>query len=770
MRLAFFTSITNSYFSKARVLARSVKSFYPESEFVLALLDSEVADLRGVEPSIDRVLTIGENDVDNFRQWIYFHDVVEACTAQKGLVIESLLLEDRFDAVIYLDPDIKVFSRLTELEEALEKHSVVLTPHLTTPSPTDAGVQDNELAASIHGTYNLGFLALKNTEQGLAVATWWKNRLLKYCFDEKERGIFTDQKWFDLVPALFDDVFVLRHPGYNIATWNIENRRISREGEFLSVNQRPVRFVHFSGYDSGAHMQMLDRYASDQPEFRALSLEYAEELDLLRVPGIDDKEWVYRRNKIGQVIQRDWRRRYRDDSLLRSSFGDPFVVSGEALRRFHEVDPLSRAIIAGKHPAEILSIFESLDQSNSGTHLSGPVSISDALMRISSFLSNERPTIGMISHGLGGGVEVHLAELVSLVISHCNVVIFSVTKSHEHFWVLKVSICGVTGSLIEEQIVSETDTLFGLIENIGCSRFHVHSVFGSESFWLPYLLAASIPFDVTIHDYALLTDNWSMNDESGGTLSLKKQDEMVAAVRRQPQRLEAIEEFLGKAARVIFPSQSSRERFSAIIGIREPVTAYHPEFPPPELIKRQPFRRPSIDHVMKIGILGDLASHKGLAQVIDFITFGLRNDLSFEVHHFGAPHPALNGEVTDHGRYIRRELPKLVSDASIDLIWLPSQVHETYGYAVSDALMTRLPIVASSVGAYPERLSGAELVSVLPPDAKAEEVWETVRRLFFEGEPVWIGAGRTGSGMLIESRSFYPNRYLEPLIKTEWKR
>jgi hypothetical protein len=766
MKLAFFTSITNSYFSKARILARSVKSVYPESEFVVALLDDEVEDLTKLEPSIDRVIAIGEEHVENFKQWIYFHDVVEACTAQKGLVIEKLLLEKKFDAVVYLDPDIKVFSPLKELEDALAKYSTVLTPHLTSPSITDDGVQDNELAASIHGTYNLGFLAIKNSEQGLAVASWWKNRLLKYCFDEKNRGIFTDQKWFDLVPALFDGVHILRHPGYNIATWNIENRVISREADDLRVNHQPLRFIHFSGYDSGAHKQMLDRYAADQPEFRVLSLEYSEELESLFVPGVDDKEWVYKRNVFGEAIHRDWRRRYRDDALLRSTFKDPFLVSGEGMRRFHEIDPLSRAIMAGFSPEKILSKIESRNCMDMETR-STDGEIAHIRRRVLSTLTIGRPTIGMVGHGLGGGVEVHIAELVPLLTAQCNVVGFSVVRKQDSKWRLTVSVYGTSGTVVEGTLTSDIHTLVDFIEGIGCSRFHVHSIIKSEAFWLPFFSATRTPFDVTIHDYALLTDNWSMNDHSGGTLSLEKQDEALLDTQDQPHRLAAVKHFMAKAERVIFPSRSARERFTSVIPVNNPVVAYHPEFPPPELLARPTFTRPRVDHVVKIGLLGDLANHKGLSQISNFIKFGLQKGLNFEVHHFGAPHPVLSGEVTNHGRYERGELPRLVVEASIDLIWLPSQVHETYGYAVSDALMTRLPIIASSVGAYPERLSRLEMVSVLPPDADPEVTWVTVQRLIMEGEAVWVGAGRETGTSLVNSRSFYVNGYLVPLIKRE---
>jgi hypothetical protein len=59
------------------------------------------------------------------------------------------------------------------------------------------------------------------------------------------------------------------------------------------------------------------------------------------------------------------------------------------------------------------------------------------------------------------------------------------------------------------------------------------------------------------------------------------------------------------------------------------------------------------------------------------------------------------------------------------------------------------------------------MVSVLPPDADPEVTWVTVQRLIMEGEAVWVGAGRETGTSLVNSRSFYVNGYLVPLIKRE---
>src|SRR5205085_279856 len=105
---------------------------------------------------------------------------------------------------IYIDPDIAIFHPLDNIVKLLDDHSIVLTPHQTEPDATPNAVRDNEMNSLKYGVYNLGFVAARNDAAGRKFADWWARRLYLACFDDVPNGIFTDQKWCDLVPSLFD--------------------------------------------------------------------------------------------------------------------------------------------------------------------------------------------------------------------------------------------------------------------------------------------------------------------------------------------------------------------------------------------------------------------------------------------------------------------------------------------------------------------------------------------------------------------------------------
>lgn len=325
----FFTSITTNYLPKARILAKSVNRYCPDSQFTLVIADKLPQDFNFDNEPFDQILFIDDLNipVDNLKQWIFKHSVVELCTAIKGQAFCLLLEQASHDKVIYMDPDTVVFSNLSDLEKRLEEHSVVLTPHLTEPEKTTRGIMDNEVCALQHGTYNLGFLAIKNTTEGLKFARWWRDRLIDYCYDDIPNGLFTDQKWANLAPAFFDDIYIERNPGYNVATWNLSNRIIMKKGNEYHVNGYPLMFYHFSGFDSGAQEAMLNVYGSSNAAFE-LRKWYIEALKSEGQSTLGETPVVYDYFSNGETITKMHRYVMRTRQDVSESFKDkdPFIA------------------------------------------------------------------------------------------------------------------------------------------------------------------------------------------------------------------------------------------------------------------------------------------------------------------------------------------------------------------------------------------------------------------------------------------------------------
>lgn len=266
MKKAVFTSCNLYYLDRALVLANSIKKHDIDVDFYLIL--SDYVDQEYFEndcfKSIDYVIDPCDVGIPDFHSWCFQYDVIEMCTAVKGYCLK-FLLEEGYDAVIYLDPDIACFSSINFLFNTLKKHSIILTPHQLEPAKDLLCLKDHELAAHKYGIYNLGFVGASSSVEGHLFANWWSIRLRDFCLDDIPNGMFTDQKWCDAVPSYFSNYKIIRNYGCNVASWNLAERKIYiREDNIYVNNLHKLVFYHFTKYfKEGYHQTKIYAQTTD---------------------------------------------------------------------------------------------------------------------------------------------------------------------------------------------------------------------------------------------------------------------------------------------------------------------------------------------------------------------------------------------------------------------------------------------------------------------------------------------------------------------------
>jgi glycosyltransferase involved in cell wall biosynthesis len=241
---AIFTIVSANYIGFAATLMQSVRKHHPNAARFIILSDA-YRDFPDIDLAAE-VIACDELNIaflDNMKLW---YSVIEFNTAVKPFVFSYMFNDTEFSSAVYLDPDILLFSPLEEVYFALEDHSVVLTPHMM--KSLQDGKEPSDLTIMKSGVYNLGFLGLKNDLDARNLVKWWSERLFAHCRVDIAGNMFTDQRWMDLAPVLVDKPYILRHPGYNVAYWNIVHRRVAltAEGDW-TVDDAPLRFFHFSG-------------------------------------------------------------------------------------------------------------------------------------------------------------------------------------------------------------------------------------------------------------------------------------------------------------------------------------------------------------------------------------------------------------------------------------------------------------------------------------------------------------------------------------------
>ena len=259
-----FTIAARNFIPSATVLHQSLQEQHPDVQFFLALCDDDT----GVEETSLGYGLIRLADLRDIRVWAMAerYNITELCTAIKPMVFGALMQRFPGRAICYFDPDILITGPLIELQQAFaDGAQVVLTPHVIGPSPRPDLFADDTLLR--FGAYNLGFLGVRDTAATRGLMRWWAGKLEHQCLIDLPHGLFVDQKWADLFPSLVDHAVILRHPGYNVAYWNLLERQVRFMDGTWTSNGEPLRFVHFSGHTVqrpdvfSRHVNYLDRPA-----------------------------------------------------------------------------------------------------------------------------------------------------------------------------------------------------------------------------------------------------------------------------------------------------------------------------------------------------------------------------------------------------------------------------------------------------------------------------------------------------------------------------
>ena len=322
------TIVAKNYLSYARVLARSFAEHRPNDRCWVLVID-EVEGYLAPESEPFELVVPADLGIESFDRMAALYGVLELSTAVKPWLLRHLLKERGLDRIVYLDPDIRLYDDLAEVDRLLNGNHMVVTPHLTDPMPRD-GRKPSETDILISGCFNLGFLGLREHPDTDSLIEWWSERLETDCVVAPELGLFVDQRWLDFAPGLLRGFAVLRDPGYNVAYWNLPSRELRHRDGRYTVNGRPLRFFHFSGFEAD-HRYRLSRH-QDRIELmpgtalHRICNEYADELV---ENGYDEtRGWPYSWATLPNGVELDepLRKVYREavleGALPRSPFSD----------------------------------------------------------------------------------------------------------------------------------------------------------------------------------------------------------------------------------------------------------------------------------------------------------------------------------------------------------------------------------------------------------------------------------------------------------------
>jgi len=240
------TIVSKSSLSLARVLADSFRRQHPDVPFFVALADEVDGYFDpAAEPfALIRLRELQLPALAGFVRRYSQQELTYACTPY----LLAHLLDRGFSRVAFFKQESLVTGDLTPELELLREHCIVLTPHLLEPLASDDQLE-REAVILQSGVFNVGFLGISESAEARRFLLWWQDRLCEHCRHDVPSGIHFEQRWLDLVPSFFEGVAMVRDPGFNVAHWNLPDRTVRTDGDAITVDGRPCRFVRFSGFD-----------------------------------------------------------------------------------------------------------------------------------------------------------------------------------------------------------------------------------------------------------------------------------------------------------------------------------------------------------------------------------------------------------------------------------------------------------------------------------------------------------------------------------------
>lgn len=339
------------------------------------------------------------------------------------------------------------------------------------------------------------------------------------------------------------------------------------------------------------------------------------------------------------------------------------------------------------------------------------------------------PRVLAVSHSVGGGTQRHVWELAQYLRE--QVIFLLLTPLADH--------CVRVQWLDEKEGFAQdfhwptaSDQLVALLRELGVCHVHYHHFFGLDTqvMYLHERLGGpqGVSYDFTVHDYysacpqiSLTTAHKTYCGEQGVSQCTACLQERPAATR------ETIEDwrlrhraFLHQARNVLTPSADAAVRMQRYFP-QAPIRCV----PHTDMVGRSstpaapPYTLPAQEH-LRIFIVGGLSEIKGGDVAQATAVLAAEQGAPLEFHLLGIPYVPFKTQpqasLTIHGAYQDPDLQHLLARLQPHVVWFPAQWPETYSYTISACLQAGVPVVATNLGSFIERLAQRPWTWIVPWD------------------------------------------------------
>jgi glycosyltransferase involved in cell wall biosynthesis len=199
--------------------------------------------------------------------------------------------------VAYLDADMDLHGGLEPVVDVARRTGVAMAERMTGGLPEDGRLpKPADLVRA--GRVTAAFAAVAPSTAAERFLDRWETALcaavdrLEYEPSEQSSNVLLAHRALVAevdAAASMPEVTLLEDPGCNVSAWNLHQRRLERVGESFTVDDRPLRFFHFSGFQPTRPWWLAsfaDRAEiAASPALASLCAQYAAKLQAEGLPG-----------------------------------------------------------------------------------------------------------------------------------------------------------------------------------------------------------------------------------------------------------------------------------------------------------------------------------------------------------------------------------------------------------------------------------------------------------------------------------------------------
>ncbi len=295
------------------------------------------------------------------------------------------------------------------------------------------------------------------------------------------------------------------------------------------------------------------------------------------------------------------------------------------------------------------------------------------------------------------------------------------------------------GEHFDFDLDNERDVLAETLRRLGVVRLHINQIVDAPL----DIFELGIPYEVTIHDYAWICPQVTLQDETGEYCGEPEIRHCESCYRKLgphkdwgslPQRSGSVEEMRGhnldalrRAERVTFPSEDIRVRMSRYFEARQVLVQPHDRVVPA-------LRRIAADNGrIRVAYIGSLGYAKGFHVLYPLSLDALKRSLPIDFTVIGSAaesRPLEELGVKILGYYQSdSEAREWIEAVDPHVALFPGVLPESYSYTLSIAFAAGLHPVAFDLGAIAERIRATGFGTLLQVGATPTEINDLLIRL-----------------------------------------